>query len=103
MGFLKKEIENALNHTVYVKSLEIGGSYVRDYESSYFIHPQKQVIHLQPRSVSMPSKVSPCDLCFLNSAKLFKVKDVCQQVKADPNLQNRSFNAIGFSQGAQFL
>lgn len=51
MGFLKKEIENALNQTIYVKSLEIGGSYVRDYESSYFIHPQKQVIHLQEISV----------------------------------------------------
>lgn len=43
MGMIKKLIESNLNNTVYVKSLEIGGSLVRDYESSYFIHPQKQV------------------------------------------------------------
>lgn len=43
MGMIKKLIETNLNSTVYVKSLEIGGSLVRDYESSYFIHPQKQV------------------------------------------------------------
>lgn len=43
MGMIKKLIETTLNNTVYVKSLEIGGSLVRDYESSYFIHPQKQV------------------------------------------------------------
>ena len=45
MGMIKKTIEEALNNTVYVKSLEIGGSYVRDYESSYFIHPQTQVMN----------------------------------------------------------
>lgn len=43
LGMLKKLIEKSLNNTVYVKSLEIGGSLVRDYESSYFIHPKKQV------------------------------------------------------------
>lgn len=43
MGMIKKLIESTLNNTVYVKSLEIGGSYIRDYESSYFIHPKKQV------------------------------------------------------------
>lgn len=43
MGMIKKLIEKNLNNTVYVKSLEIGGSLVRDYESSYFIHPKKQV------------------------------------------------------------
>lgn len=43
MGYLKKLVEETLNGTnVYVKSLEIGGSYVRDYESSYFIHPRTQ-------------------------------------------------------------
>lgn len=46
MGMLKKLIEKTLNNTVYVKSLEIGGSYIRDYESSYFIHPRKQVFNL---------------------------------------------------------
>jgi hypothetical protein len=46
MGMLKKLVEETLNDTnVYVKSLEIGGSYVRDYESSYFIHPAKQANH----------------------------------------------------------
>lgn len=45
MGMIKKVIETALNNTIYVKSLEIGGNYLRDYESSYFIHPQKQVTH----------------------------------------------------------
>lgn len=28
---------------VYVLSLEIGGDLVRDFESGYFIHPNKQV------------------------------------------------------------
>jgi hypothetical protein len=73
MGLLKKLTEDTLNNTVYVKSLEIGGSYVRDYESSYFIHPKKQV------------------------------NDVCQQIQNDPHLKNRTFNAVGFSQGSQFL
>ncbi|CRK96296.1 CLUMA_CG009716, isoform A [Clunio marinus] len=73
LGKLKKLIESELNHTVYVKSLEIGGSLVRDYESSYFIHPQKQI------------------------------QDACDQIKRDPILSNRTFNAIGFSQGSQFL
>ena len=44
LGSIKKLIEKELNNTVYVKSLEIGGSYVRDYESGYFIHPNIQVI-----------------------------------------------------------
>lgn len=48
MGMIKKLIEAQLNDTVYVKSLEIGGSLVRDYESSYFIHPQKQVQYYFP-------------------------------------------------------
>lgn len=48
MGFLKKLVEETLNGTnVYVKSLEIGGSYVRDYESSYFIHPKTQASYIE--------------------------------------------------------
>jgi len=73
LGSLKKLIEKSLNNTVYVKSLEIGGSLVRDYESGYFIHPTKQI------------------------------QDACEQIKVDPNLVNKTFNAIGFSQGSQFL
>ena len=36
--FLKKELDN-----VYVKSIKIGNSVVEDYESGFFIHPNKQV------------------------------------------------------------
>jgi palmitoyl-protein thioesterase len=43
LGYLKKLVEKELNNTIYVKSFEIGGNYFRDYESSYFIHPNKQV------------------------------------------------------------
>lgn len=50
-GYLKKLTEQELNNTVYVKSLEIGGSLIRDYESSYFIHPNAQVRELQTRSL----------------------------------------------------
>lgn len=32
----------------------------------------------------------------------FQVKDACKQIAADPKLIN-GYNAIGFSQGAQFL
>ncbi|XP_070508698.1 palmitoyl-protein thioesterase 1-like [Chironomus tepperi] len=72
LGSLKKLIERTLDNRIYVKSLEIGGSYIRDYESGYFIHPDKQI------------------------------EDACYQISNDKNLQN-GFNAIGFSQGSQFL
>lgn len=65
-------IEAQLENKVYVKSLEIGGSYIRDYESGYFIHPNVQV------------------------------EDACNQIKNDPKLKD-GYNAIGFSQGSQFL
>lgn len=37
-GFLEKQLPG-----VYVKSLRIGGSLMRDYESGFFIHPDIQV------------------------------------------------------------
>lgn len=45
---------------------------VEDYESGYFVHPNKQI------------------------------ENACQQIKSDPKLQN-GYNAVGFSQGSQFL
>lgn len=97
MGMLKKLIQKTLNNTVYVKSLEIGGNYIRDYESSYFIHPKKQVGDLSCCGYDSNNNDN-YNLFFFR-----QVQDACAQVKADPNLANRTFNAIGFSQGSQFL
>ncbi|KAG5667583.1 hypothetical protein PVAND_015560 [Polypedilum vanderplanki] len=72
LGSIKKLLERSLENKVYVTSLEIGGSYVRDYESGYFIHPDKQL------------------------------QDACNQIANNKILSN-GFNAIGFSQGSQFL
>ncbi|XP_037936348.1 palmitoyl-protein thioesterase 1-like [Teleopsis dalmanni] len=71
LGSIKKLIQEHTNKT-YVKSLEIGGNIVMDYQSGFFIHPNKQVEY------------------------------VCQQLSEDKKLAN-GYNAIGFSQGGQFL
>lgn len=56
----------------YVKSIRIGDNEIEDYESGYFVHPNKQV------------------------------EMACKQIASDPMLQN-GYNAVGFSQGSQFL
>ncbi|XP_016992873.3 palmitoyl-protein thioesterase 1 [Drosophila takahashii] len=56
----------------YVRSLEIGGNPVMDWQSGFFIHPDQQVQY------------------------------VCQQLLQDERLA-KGYNAIGFSQGGQFL
>ncbi|XP_016948695.1 palmitoyl-protein thioesterase 1 [Drosophila biarmipes] len=56
----------------YVRSLEIGGNPIMDWQSGFFIHPNEQV------------------------------KWVCQQLLQDERLA-KGYNAIGFSQGGQFL
>lgn len=71
LGSIKKLIQEHTNGT-YVRSLEIGANFVLDYESGFFIHPNKQVDY------------------------------VCKQLAQDDNLTN-GYNAIGFSQGGQFL
>ncbi|XP_030382627.1 palmitoyl-protein thioesterase 1 [Scaptodrosophila lebanonensis] len=71
LGSIKKLIEEQTNGT-YVLSLKIGGNVVLDYESGFFIHPDKQVEY------------------------------ACKQLAKDARLAN-GYNAIGFSQGGQFL
>ncbi|XP_065364486.1 palmitoyl-protein thioesterase 1 [Calliphora vicina] len=71
LGSIKKLLQSELNNT-YVKSLQIGGNVVMDYESGFFIHPNKQVEY------------------------------ACQELAKDERLQ-KGYNAIGFSQGGQFL
>ncbi|KAH8386449.1 hypothetical protein KR093_000606, partial [Drosophila rubida] len=71
LGAIKKLIEQHTNGT-YVRSLKIGGNLVLDYESGFFIHPNKQVDY------------------------------VCKQLALDERLTD-GYNAIGFSQGGQFL
>lgn len=71
LGKLKKMLEKEIP-SVYVKSLKIGRNMVEDYESGYFVHPDKQI------------------------------ENACDQIKTDSNLAD-GFNAVGFSQGSQFL
>ncbi|KAI9581794.1 hypothetical protein GQX74_010111 [Glossina fuscipes] len=71
VGSITNLLKTKLNNT-YVKSLEIGGNIVTDYESGFFIHPNKQVEY------------------------------VCQELAKDKKLTG-GYNAIGFSQGGQFL
>ncbi|ALC48702.1 Ppt1 [Drosophila busckii] len=71
LGSIKKLIEEQTNGT-YVRSLKIGANVVLDYESGFFIHPNKQVDF------------------------------VCKLLADDVRLSN-GYNAIGFSQGGQFL
>lgn len=61
-----------LGADTFVKSIRIGNNIVEDFESGYFVHPNKQI------------------------------EEACRQIASEPELQN-GFNAIGFSQGAQFL
>lgn len=71
LGSIKKLLQEKIEN-VYVKSLKIGGCLVEDYESGFFVHPNKQV------------------------------EEVCHQLANDKELEN-GYNAIGFSQGGQFL
>lgn len=61
-----------LGPDAYVLSIRIGGNTIADFESGYFVHPDKQV------------------------------KEACRQIASDPKLQN-GYNAVGFSQGSQFM
>lgn len=57
---------------VYVLSLKIGKNFIEDTKNGFLMNVNKQVLM------------------------------VCNQLAADPKLQN-GYNAIGFSQGGQFL
>ncbi|KAJ6637666.1 Palmitoyl-protein thioesterase 1 [Pseudolycoriella hygida] len=72
LGTVTKMLKSKLGESLYVKSLKIGESIITDYESGFFVHPNKQV------------------------------EEVCRQLSNDPKLGN-GYNAIGFSQGGQFL
>lgn len=50
----------------------MGKNMVEDFESGYFVHPNKQV------------------------------EEACRMIASDPKLKN-GYNAVGFSQGSQFL
>lgn len=43
LGSVKKMLQKKIPG-VYVKSLELGGNLVSDYESGFFMHPNEQVI-----------------------------------------------------------
>ncbi|KAH8373267.1 hypothetical protein KR009_012191, partial [Drosophila setifemur] len=62
----------AQTNGAYVRSLEIGGNMIMDWESGFFVHPNEQVDY------------------------------VCKQLLQDERLA-KGYNAIGFSQGGQFL
>lgn len=72
LGSFRDLLQELIGPDTYVKSIRIGDNVIEDFESGYFVHPNKQV------------------------------EDVCQQIANDPKLQN-GYNAIGFSQGSQFL
>lgn len=127
LGSLKKLILEQFQQNIYVKSLKIGGSLIRDYESGYFIHPNVQVSHvplthftlnlifqkdkivvLSNKQRKSNNQITSLFLSFVSNKNAFclnfhfQIKDACNQIKNDPNLKN-GFNAIGFSQGSQFL
>jgi len=72
LGAFSKTLKHLLGDDVYVKSIRIGKNVIEDYESGYFVHPNKQV------------------------------EEACRQIANDEQLRN-GYNAIGFSQGGQFL
>lgn len=72
LGSFRDFLIDILGPNTYVKSIRIGNNVVEDYESGYFVHPDKQV------------------------------EEACRQISSDPMLQN-GYNAVGFSQGSQFL
>ncbi|XP_037028830.1 palmitoyl-protein thioesterase 1 [Bradysia coprophila] len=72
LGSVTKMLKSKIGESLYVKSVRIGESIITDYESGFFVHPNKQV------------------------------EEVCKQLSNDSKLQN-GYNAIGFSQGGQFL
>lgn len=72
LGGFTKTLKHLLGNETYVKSIRIGNNMIEDYESGYFVHPNKQV------------------------------EEACRQIASDEQLQN-GYNAIGFSQGGQFL
>ncbi|XP_055709528.1 palmitoyl-protein thioesterase 1 [Phlebotomus papatasi] len=71
LGSIKKLIEEEVPG-ISVISLKIGKSLIADYESGFFVHPDKQV------------------------------KEVCEFISNEPQFDH-GYNAIGFSQGGQFL
>lgn len=72
LGSFKQFLEEMLGDNTYIKSIRIGNNEVEDFESGYFVHPNKQV------------------------------ELVCRMIASDPKLKD-GYNAVGFSQGSQFL
>lgn len=72
LGSFRDFLQGVLGGNTYVKSIRIGDNIIEDYESGYFVHPNKQI------------------------------EEACRIIANDPELQN-GYNAIGFSQGSQFL
>lgn len=72
LGSFRDFLIDVLGPKTYVKSIRIGDNVIEDYESGYFVHPNKQI------------------------------ENACHQIASDPNLKD-GYNAIGFSQGSQFL
>lgn len=89
-----------LGESLYVKSLKIGESIVTDYESGFFVHPNKQVrlssVQFGIHYIAISHRFFICLFVFS------QVEEVCNQLSNDPKLKN-GYNAIGFSQGGQFL
>lgn len=72
LGSFKTFLEEMLGGNSYVKSIRMGNNLVEDFESGYFVHPNKQV------------------------------EEACRMITSDPKLKD-GYNAVGFSQGSQFL
>lgn len=72
LGSFRDLLRDLIGPDTYIKSIRIGNNVIEDFESGYFVHPNKQV------------------------------ESACREIANDPELQN-GYNAIGFSQGSQFL
>lgn len=43
LGSVTKMLKSKISDSLYVKSIRIGESIITDYESGFFVHPNKQV------------------------------------------------------------
>uniref|UniRef100_A0A182W825 Palmitoyl-protein thioesterase 1 n=1 Tax=Anopheles minimus TaxID=112268 RepID=A0A182W825_9DIPT len=104
LGGVKKFLETEIG--VHVKSIEIGNSITEDFKSGYLVHPNQQVLYSKYMiRISILSRAFIGCFFLVYMLMIFcnsQIEMVCAELSKDDKLNN-GFNAIGFSQGGQFL